>query len=106
MHWFSGSVAELRRAVTLGCWFSIGPAMVRGRHGASLAALMPRDRILPETDGPFAEAAGQALRPGEIGNVIKHLSKLWNEPLLAVQEQMAENLQRVGRLANVAGCPS
>ena len=28
LHWFSGTKAELQRAVAMGCWFSVGPAMV------------------------------------------------------------------------------
>ncbi len=101
LHWFSGSAAELRLAVDRGCWFSVGPAMVRGRRGASLVALMPRNRILPETDGPFAEVGGQALRPGETGDVVMHLSQVWGVPPLVVQEQMAENLKHLGKLADV-----
>ncbi len=28
LHWFSGSARDLDRAIKLGCWFSIGPAML------------------------------------------------------------------------------
>jgi TatD DNase family protein len=28
LHWFSGTNAELKRAVTLVCWFGVGPAML------------------------------------------------------------------------------
>ena len=53
LHWFSGSKAELERAVAMGCWFSVGPAMVRSQRGRDLISNMPRDRLLTETDGPF-----------------------------------------------------
>lgn len=99
LHWFSGSAAELKRAVDIGCWFSVGPAMVRGRRGTSLVASMPRDRILPETDGPFAEVGGRALRPGETGDVVTHLATAWNEPLRIVQERLAANLKNLGGMA-------
>lgn len=38
----------------MGCWFSVGPAMLQGARGTELVARMPRDRVLTESDGPFA----------------------------------------------------
>jgi TatD DNase family protein len=52
LHWYSGGSRELARAVDLGCWFSIGPAMLNGEKGRKLATLMPRDRVLTETLSP------------------------------------------------------
>lgn len=99
LHWFSGSAAELKRAVDQGCWFSIGPAMVRGRRGASLVASMPRDRVLPETDGPFVESGDRPLLPGETGEVFTYLSKAWGEALAGVSDCLTENLRSLGRTA-------
>lgn len=92
LHWFSGSATELKRAVDLGCWFSVGPAMVRTRRGAALIASMPRDRILPETDGPFVEVDGKTLKPGETGDVLSYLTSSWHEPKHTVESRMRENL--------------
>jgi Tat protein secretion system quality control protein TatD with DNase activity len=61
LHWFSGSRRELQRAIDQGCWFSVGPAMFNGERGRGLAAMMPRDRILTESDGPFAQIEGRPL---------------------------------------------
>jgi TatD DNase family protein len=63
LHWFSGSPSELQRAVSLGCWFSVGPAMLSNEKGRALAARMPRDRMLTESDGPFAQIDGKSLMP-------------------------------------------
>ena len=46
---------ELSRAVDMGCWFSVGPAMLHGEKGRQLVLKMPRDRVLTESDGPFAQ---------------------------------------------------
>ena len=54
LHWFSGTSQDARRAVALGCWFSVGPAMLRGTKGRAILQELPMDKILPETDGPFA----------------------------------------------------
>lgn len=33
LHWFSGSQTQLKSAITLDCWFSVGPAMLRTEKG-------------------------------------------------------------------------
>jgi TatD DNase family protein len=77
LHWFSGTKRELQRAVAMGCWFSVGPAMVAGKHGHDLAASMPRDRVLTETDGPFAAIGGKPLGPGDVAPARNALAACW-----------------------------
>lgn len=36
LHWFSGSLRDLDRAIRLGCWYSVGPAMLAGSGNAGL----------------------------------------------------------------------
>ncbi len=79
LHWFSGTPRELAQAVELGCWFSIGPAMLAGEKGRALAARMPRDRILTETDGPFAQLDGRAALPWDAEQAVVALAELWGE---------------------------
>ncbi len=55
LHWFTGTEAEARRAVELGCYFSINREMLRSEKHRKLVSLLPRDRLLTETDGPFVE---------------------------------------------------
>lgn len=77
LHWFSGTKAELQRAVDMGCWFSVGPAMVIGKRGRDLVSAMPRNRVLTETDGPFAAVGGKALDPGNVGKAQNALAACW-----------------------------
>ena len=77
LHWFSGTKTELRRAVEMGCWFSVGPAMTAGKRGRDLLAAMPQDRVLTETDGPFATIKGQPLCPGEVTSALDALAACW-----------------------------
>jgi TatD DNase family protein len=99
LHWFSGTQAQLRRAVDLGCWFSVGPAMLRGARGLALASRMPRERILTETDGPFAMTGDRAFEPGEVSLAIEKLAYLWTCSTEEVDEQISANLRVVGRAA-------
>ena len=95
LHWFSGTHRELRRAIDLGCWFSVGPAMLRGAKGRRLASMMPVGRVLTETDGPIARRRGQALMPWNVGEAVVELGVLWNLSTAGVQRQLSQNLRNL-----------
>ena len=78
LHWFSGNRAELQRAIRLGCWFSVGPAMLAGAKGRAHLSEMPLNRVLPETDGPFAKRRGASLMPWEASDIADYLEPLLN----------------------------
>src|SRR5690606_27741403 len=92
LHWFSGSPRDLDRAVRLGCWFSVGPVMLKSERGRSLVARMPRNRILTESDGPFAQIGGAAVMPWEVNLAVGILSAIWGEPNVVVDEVLSRNL--------------
>lgn len=101
LHWFSGGKRELIRAIERDCWFSVGPGMVRGEKGRELVSRMPRDRVLTETDGPFAQIDNRSIWPWEASNVIADLSKIWNLSPPDVERQLFNNLKTLGDLAQV-----
>ena len=53
LHWFSGSAADVARAVAWGCYFSINSAMLESECGRASVKSLPRERLLTETDSPF-----------------------------------------------------
>jgi TatD DNase family protein len=93
LHWFSGTQRELARASALGCWFSVGPAMLANEKGRALASRMPRDRILTETDGPFAKVGERSALPWDVQRAVAGLAALWNEPEDIVEKQLLKNLR-------------
>ena len=95
LHWFSGSTGELERAAVAGCWFSVGPAMLRSQRGRDLAVRMPRDRVLTESDGPFAQVAGAALMPWHVEQAVATLGELWTLSVEDVTATLHENLRRL-----------
>lgn len=105
LHWFSGSPDEMTRADKLGCWFSIGPAMLNSRKGRLLAAGMPRERVLPETDGPFGHSDGRPLSPWEAERIVPTLGALWNASESSIATLLRMNLRRlVSEGSDVSGC--
>ena len=93
LHWFSGSQAQLRRAVDQGCWFSCGPAMLRSRNGKALARKLPRDRVLTETDGPFALVGSRPLQPKDSWWAVSMLADIWEVPIEDVEAILRANLR-------------
>ncbi|HGG6603497.1 TPA: TatD family hydrolase [Salmonella enterica subsp. enterica serovar Warragul] len=53
LHRFTGTTSEARRAVELGCFFSINEEMLRSIKHRKLINCLPINRLLTETDGPF-----------------------------------------------------
>jgi TatD DNase family protein len=95
LHWFSGTLREVQRATDLGCWFSVGPAMLSTDKGRKIAALMPRDRILTETDGPFAQIDGKSLAPWQAEHAVELLAALWKVEAETVEATLKDNLRRL-----------
>ena len=76
LHWFSGNESELDRAISLNCWFSVGPPMFYSAKGMQLIRRMPLNRILTETDSPFVKLKGKQLLPWDIEDHLQQFSSL------------------------------
>jgi TatD DNase family protein len=73
LHWFTGTKSEARRALELGCYFSINAAMLNAKHGPMLAEI-PLERMLTETDGPFTRAGERPAKPADVVRVVEALA--------------------------------
>lgn len=74
LHWFTGTAAEARRAVDMGCYFSINAEMLKSPKHRAMVAGLPSERLLTETDGPFVELGGQPVRPRDVTHTVAALS--------------------------------
>jgi len=92
LHWFSGTLEETRRAVAMGCWFSVGPAMLRGAKGRRILEELPKEKVLPETDGPFARNGSSPFMPWEAITIVKPVAVAWNMTQSSVNGQLNQNL--------------
>jgi TatD DNase family protein len=79
----------------MGCWFSVGPAMLASAKGQRLVSLMPKDRILPETDGPFAQREGKPLMPWDSALVYPALGQIWRTTEEEAYKAALDNLRRL-----------
>jgi TatD DNase family protein len=89
LHWFSGSLSVLERAVDAGFYFSINHAMVGSSAGKKLIQAIPMDKLLTESDGPFVEEAGVPCNPLSMPSIVRSL--VFTRPDL-IDELTARNL--------------
>ncbi len=94
LHWFTGSANEAKRAVELGCYFSINSQMLASTKHCNLVASLPSDRLLTETDGPFVQREGRSTRPAiDIPKTVQALAMLREQSPEQAAEQIVSNLR-------------
>jgi TatD DNase family protein len=91
-HWYSGSVTNLDRALSLGHYFSINPAMLTSAKGRRVIERIPQNRIFLETDGPFVKVGGRSAIPADVAHVAAGLAQIWGVSLIEARKQINSNL--------------
>ncbi len=87
-HWFSGSFPQLTQAVDAGCSFSVGARMLETKKGREYAKAIPLQKLLLETDAPFAADPER-----------EHPSIAYSYDQM--RRQLAETLQRLARIRDI-----
>ena len=95
LHWWLGDEDETRRAVALGCYFSVNAAMLKRPDGLHL---LPLDRVVAETDHPFGDrSGGRGRRPGNVNNVEAAIARLHGLDQDKLRRVMWRNLADLAR---------
>ncbi|MEF3309402.1 TatD family hydrolase [Paenibacillus sp. GYB004] len=95
LHWFTGSLKELDRALSYGMFFSVNTSMVKTKKGQSLISRIPQDRIITETDGPFTKIANRISQPSDVSFTIIELAKAWRVEAEVAKEQVYSNFKQL-----------
>jgi TatD DNase family protein len=95
MHWFTGGASDARRAVELGCFFSINAEMLRSPKHRELVLKLPTDRLLTETDGPFVQRDGRPARPRDVAGTVVELAAARGVATSAMADTIVANLARL-----------
>lgn len=93
LHWFTGTAAEARRAVDLGCYFSINAEMLQKDRLRTLVAMLPLERLLTETDGPFTQCGDRPAKPADVAAVVDRLAHLRGVEASEMATTIRSNLQ-------------
>lgn len=94
-HWYSGSLLNLERAISMNCFFSINPEMIKSLNGKKIIDRLPKDRILTETDGPFVKINGKPAIPQNVELIHNYLAGLWKIDVKEVIEKIRYNFESI-----------
>jgi TatD DNase family protein len=95
LHWFTGSKSDGRRAVDLGCYFSINAMMMKNDRGRDLVLSLPRERLLTETDAPFTQVDDRPAAPIDIGATVNTLANVLSLAPETLAQSILANLRRM-----------
>jgi TatD DNase family protein len=95
LHWYTGPLSAVDDALAAGLSFSINPAMIKSKKATALLERLPCDRILLETDGPFARMVSRPARPADLTGVLRHLAGQWHTPEDQAAATILANQQRL-----------
>lgn len=102
LHWYTGSLRTLSRALSNGAYVSVNPAMVRSERTMALIAKVPQERVLTETDGPFVSVGNRPATPSDVVLALRGLSSLWNVEADVARDIVHQNFTRIMQLPSVA----
>lgn len=95
LHWYTGSTRWLDDALAAGMYFSINPSMLRTDKGRSTIALLPTNRVLTETDAPFAKVGSRPAAPQDLKQVVSELARHWDIAVEEARQVVHDNLARL-----------
>lgn len=97
-HFFAGDQRIAQEFLDLGFYISFSGIITIFPEYEDVVRFVPLDRILPETDAPFAAPLpwrGKRCEPHYVKEVIKQIAALKKLPLEQVEKQLLENIDRL-----------
>lgn len=95
LHYYSGSVTALKKAIEYGFYFSVNSSMVKTANGRKIISLIPLNRLLTESDGPFLSIEEEKITPLIINAVIIELAKLLGDSEYNICNLVYNNFKRL-----------
>lgn len=74
LHWYSGSLKTLERAVMNGYYFSINHDMLVSKNGREIIRQIPLSCLLTESDGPFVALPNGPASPSSMELLVEDLA--------------------------------
>lgn len=99
LHWYTGALKHIDAAAAAGLWFSVNPAMAQSQKGRKTIAALPRDRVITETDGPFATVSGVPCVPADVPLLVSSLATIWGEDADETRDRIFTGMARLATLA-------
>lgn len=101
VHFFVGGIDEARRLIDLGFTVSYTAVLTFARDYDEVVRFLPLDRILTETDAPYAAPPpnrGKRNDPRSVERVVEAIADIRGEDREAVREQVLANARQAFRI--------
>ncbi len=95
LHWYSGSKREQEKAIENGYYFSINEAMLNSKKGHEIIKMIPEDKILTESDGPFINNRFVPSSPLSMCKLIRKLETLYQKEEGYYKKIVYTNFQKI-----------
>lgn len=100
LHWYSGSISQMKRAINNGYYFSVNYPMTKSNTGRQIIKLIPIQRLLLESDGPFAKTVNQNSSPLLIESTLFELASICNLSAEKLKEYIYNNFKECLKIPN------
>lgn len=95
LHWFTGTLSEAKKAIEIGCYFSVNTAMLQSEKTKLVVAQLPIESILTETDGPFTSKMNSSQHPWDVRDCVVGLATIFNITPDEMQNRIYQNLSKI-----------
>ncbi len=97
VHWYSGSLDALGRMLNDGWMFTVGVEVLMSKHIRDIAAMIPDDQLLTETDNPggLEWLNGQIGHPAILDSVIATLAEVRASQPDEIRELVNRNMRQL-----------
>jgi TatD DNase family protein len=106
LHSYSGLLGPVEDALAAGFFFSVHPAMVNSQEGRRLLAILPRERVLTETDGPWTPTSGRPAEPRDVPALVGELANIWGVDPDDAQKLVLESMRALHQAATADPQPA
>ena len=94
-HWYSGRLGDIEAALNLGSYFSVNAKMLSSKSGLAVAKRIPIERLLTESDAPFACDSKNDSIADQILECERRLAYVLNSDPKEIQENVLKNFERI-----------
>lgn len=95
LHWFTGNILSLEKAISLGCYFSINAKMIFSPKGQKIISKIPLSKILIESDAPFANSSSLESYQNNLESVYKFLANLHCVNHSTLEKLLSKNFKSI-----------
>lgn len=95
LHWYSGSIINLEKAISFGFYFSINSAMTQSKQGINIIKNIPLDRLLLESDSPFIGVDKNSFIPLNMNSLVDSISSIRNIPTTTILNILEQNFNKL-----------